>query len=125
MPKEEWGVKRLCPACSTRFYDLQNDPMTCPNCGMEHTVEQLTSGKARTMSPDKADPKSAKAAVADDAAAASDDDEDDAAVVVLDDDEEEDVLEDDDDVLEDDEDEDEVSLDELADVPADEDSDES
>ena len=33
MPKDEWGVKRLCPHCGTRFYDLQRDPMTCPNCG--------------------------------------------------------------------------------------------
>ena len=26
MPNEEWGVKRLCPKCATRFYDLKNDP---------------------------------------------------------------------------------------------------
>ena len=33
MPKDEWGVKRNCPTCSTRFYDLRTDPMHCPNCG--------------------------------------------------------------------------------------------
>ena len=36
MPKEEWGTKRLCPVCAARFYDLRNDPMTCPACGTEH-----------------------------------------------------------------------------------------
>ena len=125
MPKQEWGVKRLCPACSARFYDLGADPMTCPECGAVHSVEQLTSGKARTMSADKPDPKSVKADQTGGAAADGDDDEDDAAAVELDDDD--DVLEDDeaDDVLEDDEDDDDVSLDELADVASDEDSDDN
>ena len=26
MPKEEWGVKRLCPESGKRFYDLNKDP---------------------------------------------------------------------------------------------------
>jgi hypothetical protein len=26
MPKEEWGTKRVCPNCETRFYDLRRDP---------------------------------------------------------------------------------------------------
>jgi hypothetical protein len=30
MVKPEWGAKRSCPKCSTRFYDLGNDePVTC------------------------------------------------------------------------------------------------
>ena len=35
MAKESWGKKRTCPKCDTRFYDLNKDPLTCPNC--EHT----------------------------------------------------------------------------------------
>jgi len=30
MVKAEWGAKRSCPKCATRFYDLTNDdPVTC------------------------------------------------------------------------------------------------
>ena len=35
MVKESWGKKRTCPKCDTRFYDLNKDPLICPNC--EHT----------------------------------------------------------------------------------------
>ena len=27
MPKEEWGVKRICPTTGKRFYDLNKDPI--------------------------------------------------------------------------------------------------
>ena len=57
MPKDEWGVKRLCPSCSTRFYDLQRDPMTCPNCGATVTVDSLTAAKAKTLRPEKLMPE--------------------------------------------------------------------
>ena len=109
MPKEEWGVKRVCPSCATRFYDLRNDPMTCPSCANTFSVESLTSGKSRTMVADKADAKST--------AVKADDLDDDA--VVLDDDDDTDV-DLDDDILEDDEDDD-VSLDEIADVASNDD----
>ena len=30
MVKPEWGTKRTCPKCATRFYDLgKDDPVTC------------------------------------------------------------------------------------------------
>ena len=116
MPKEEWGVKRLCPACGERFYDLQNDPMTCPECGTEHTVESLMAGKTRHMQADKADPKSVtKEADNEEEEVVLDDDD------VLDDDE--DVGGDDDADVLDDDDDDDVSLDELADVAAEGDDD--
>ncbi len=113
MPKEEWGVKRACPSCSTRFYDLKNNPMTCPNCAHEFTLESLTGNKSRTMQADKPDAQNKDNAV--------DADED----VVLDDDAEDDDVDADlgDDILDDDDDDDTVSLDELADVAADDDDD--
>ncbi|HWL46631.1 MAG TPA: TIGR02300 family protein [Sphingomonadaceae bacterium] len=34
MVKPEWGTKRTCPKCGTRFYDLGNEnPVTCVECG--------------------------------------------------------------------------------------------
>ncbi len=34
MVKPEWGTKRTCPKCGTRFYDLgKDDPVTCIECG--------------------------------------------------------------------------------------------
>ena len=113
MPKDEWGVKRVCPNCSTRFYDLRNDPMTCPSCGAVHTAESLAAGKTRSTVADKADPKTV-------AAAAETAEEDDDAVVLDDDDEEEDV-DLGDDVLDDEADEDNVSLDDLTDVATEDD----
>ncbi|MAQ55603.1 MAG: TIGR02300 family protein [Rhodospirillales bacterium] len=41
LAKPEWGVKRTCLACSTRFYDMQKDPITCPNCGAIFDVETI------------------------------------------------------------------------------------
>ncbi len=110
MPKEEWGVKRLCPKCATRFYDLQNDPMTCPSCGATFDLASLleTGNKSASRVKEKAE------------------DIEDADVIDLDDDDI--ILEDDDDtdtgvedeLLEDDED-DTVNLDDLADVPGNDD----
>ena len=57
MPKDEWGVKRVCPTCSTRFYDLRHDPMTCPNCGSVFTLDSLTAVKAKALRPEKVKPE--------------------------------------------------------------------
>src|ERR1700722_13532107 len=40
MAKIELGTKRVCVACSTRFYDLQKSPAVCPKCGTEQPIEQ-------------------------------------------------------------------------------------
>lgn len=108
MPKEEWGVKRVCPNCSTRFYDLQRDPIVCPACDHSMTLDSLTNGKGRTLVADKSD-KASKPATEEDAISED---------VVLDDDDDSDV-DLGDDVLEDDDEE--VSLDEIADVASDDD----
>jgi uncharacterized protein (TIGR02300 family) len=101
MPNEEWGVKRACPKCAVRFYDLQNDPMTCPSCGAEFTVDSLMdSGKSRVAA---AKETKAKAPVVDE------------ADVVLDDDDDE-VKATGDDLLDDDDDDDTANLEEIADV---------
>ncbi len=109
MPKEEWGVKRACPKCSERFYDLQNDPMTCPSCGATFDLASLTQQKSRATVAVKATPEPAPAVV----------EEADDASVVLDDEDDDDPASEDvgDDLLETD-DEDTVNLEEIADVPS-------
>jgi uncharacterized protein (TIGR02300 family) len=103
MPKDEWGVKRLCPHCGSRFYDLMRDPMTCPECNHSFTAESLVAGRGRAMVAEKVAAKERDLAIDD--LADDEDIEEDSADVDLDDD-----------LLEDDED-DNVSLDEIADVP--------
>ena len=46
MVKPEWGTKRTCPKCSTRFYDLGNeDPVHCIECGNEWIAEPVLKSK--------------------------------------------------------------------------------
>ena len=45
MTKIQWGVKRACSNCGTRFYDLNRTSAPCPKCG---TVFELhTATKTR------------------------------------------------------------------------------
>ena len=39
MAKPELGTKRVCVACSTKFYDLQKTPAICPKCGTEQPAD--------------------------------------------------------------------------------------
>ncbi len=104
MPKDEWGAKRICPTCSTRFYDLQSDPMTCPNCGAVFSLESLTAVKAKTLRPEKAKPEPVDV----EDLPEIDTDED---AIEADDDLDDEILEDE---------EDNVDLEEIADVASDE-----
>ena len=46
MVKPEWGTKRTCPKCGTRFYDLgKDDPVTCINCGTNFLPEAILKSK--------------------------------------------------------------------------------
>ncbi len=46
MIKPEWGTKRSCPKCATRFYDLGNDePVTCIGCGHAWSPEAVLKSK--------------------------------------------------------------------------------
>ncbi len=40
MAKPELGLKRVCVACGTKFYDLTRAPAVCPKCGTEQPAEQ-------------------------------------------------------------------------------------
>ena len=46
MIKPEWGTKRSCPKCGTRFYDLtKDDPATCIACGYAWEPEAVLKSK--------------------------------------------------------------------------------
>jgi len=46
MVKAEWGTKRTCPKCATRFYDLgKEDPVTCLACGVAWDPEPVLRSK--------------------------------------------------------------------------------
>ena len=46
MVKPEWGTKRTCPKCGTRFYDLtKEDPVICINCANEWVPESILKSK--------------------------------------------------------------------------------
>jgi uncharacterized protein (TIGR02300 family) len=46
MVKPEWGTKRTCPKCSTRFYDLGKDnPVHCINCATDFMPEPVLKSK--------------------------------------------------------------------------------
>ena len=40
MAKPELGLKRVCVACGTKFYDLTKQPAICPKCGTEQPADQ-------------------------------------------------------------------------------------
>jgi uncharacterized protein (TIGR02300 family) len=106
MPKQEWGVKRVCPTTGKRFYDLNRDPVISPYTGEVVSLE--TGTKARVAIKEE---KPREPAPADDSSIIDDGD------VLQESDNEVDLG---DDVLEED-DEDNVSLDDIADVGSEED----
>ena len=59
MVNPEWGTKRSCPKCATRFYDLgKDDPVTCIECGNAWMPEPVLKSKQplpfEVAQPDKA-----------------------------------------------------------------------
>lgn len=46
MVKPEWGTKRTCPKCGTRFYDLgKEEPCTCIACSYAWLPEPVLKSK--------------------------------------------------------------------------------
>ena len=54
MAKPEWGTKRICPSCGTRYYDLLRDPIVCPKCSTPFDPEAFLKSR-RTRPPVVAD----------------------------------------------------------------------
>jgi uncharacterized protein (TIGR02300 family) len=102
--KPEWGVKRACLACGTRFYDMAAQPIVCPKC--ETVFDPETIFKPRRARAEEAaaaakaandDAAKAKALLEEDAedeiaALIDDDDDDDAGLPPTDDDDDDDEV---------------------------------
>ena len=108
MPKEEWGVKRVCPTTGKRFYDLNKSPIVSP---YTNEVVELDQNKNRMIAADAADMSTLRDKEADV-------DSEDIVLEEDDDDVEVDLA---DDILEDDE-EDSVPLEDIADISSDDDN---
>jgi uncharacterized protein (TIGR02300 family) len=79
MVKPEWGAKRTCPKCSTRFYDLgKDDPVHCIECGTDFLVEPVLKSKqpmAFEVAPVAKEPEKADEDLAADDLAVDEDEE--------------------------------------------------
>lgn len=49
LSKPDWGTKRICHNCGTRYYDLNKDPIVCPKCSAEFDPEAFLKSR-RTRS---------------------------------------------------------------------------
>ena len=71
MVKPEWGTKRSCPKCGTRFYDLTKDePVVCISCGNSWVPEPILKSKQPMPFEEikKVDPNAADSDLGDDLA---------------------------------------------------------
>lgn len=117
MAKPEWGLKRNCLSCGTRFYDMQRNPIACPSCEAEFDPLALVRPRrARAAAASQAKAKAAAAAAAA-TPALEETSENDSSELVTDDplatDNNELELEEDDDILSDDDDDDDPDVTEV------------
>jgi len=52
--KQDWGTKRVCLSCATKFYDFARTPIVCPKC--ETTFDPDVLLKSRRNRPAAAKP---------------------------------------------------------------------
>ena len=53
--KQDWGTKRLCQSCATKFYDFARTPILCPKCEAKFDPEPLLkSRRGRTSAAKQA-----------------------------------------------------------------------
>lgn len=62
MSKAEWGTKRICGECGTRYYDMRRDPPACPKCGAVFEVVAVKAKRKPAIPEEKAPPKARKKA---------------------------------------------------------------
>ena len=79
MSKAEWGMKRICPSCNMRYYDMKKKPPVCPSCKTPYDPENLLRAR-RGRTADKKQAKDTADEVIDDLPLADDDTAEDAVI---------------------------------------------
>ena len=51
MAKAEWGLKRICPQCAARYYDMKKNPPVCPSCGTVFDPESMLRSRRGRAAP--------------------------------------------------------------------------
>jgi uncharacterized protein (TIGR02300 family) len=51
LAKPEWGTKRICPSCGSRYYDLLRDPVICPKCSTPFDPEAFLRARRSRPAP--------------------------------------------------------------------------
>ncbi|MGB9152914.1 MAG: TIGR02300 family protein, partial [Alphaproteobacteria bacterium] len=54
MSKAEWGMKRICPSCGMRYYDMKKKPPSCPKCKTVFDPENLLRARRGRTADKKA-----------------------------------------------------------------------
>ncbi len=59
MAKPELGAKRQCQNCSTKFFDLNRDPIVCPKCAAVFQALPVarSASRAAPVARDEVDPE--------------------------------------------------------------------
>ena len=45
MSKPNWGIKRICPSCSMKYYDFDKSPIICPGCNFKFDPDLLLKSR--------------------------------------------------------------------------------
>ncbi len=56
MSKKDWGTKRNCLSCPSKFYDFNKNPILCPSCGKKLVLEnslRIQATKKSNAKPSK------------------------------------------------------------------------
>jgi uncharacterized protein (TIGR02300 family) len=78
--KAEWGMKRICPSCGARYYDMKKNPPVCPSCKTIFDPENLLRARRGRGAEKKAAAKDAAEEVIDDLPVAEGDAAEDAVI---------------------------------------------
>ena len=88
LAKAEWGEKRQCPKCGTRFYDLgEFEPIVCISCENKFKPEIILKSKTHSIElisekrqTEKDEEEAAEDLLDDDSLLAEEDDDDDVVI---------------------------------------------